>query len=296
MERKFSQLAKGFIKLTRVEHSLMLVFAVLIGELLSFGSIKNFNLNAITFISSLLVPSLLSMSAFAINDYFDYESDRINKRFDRPLVAKIIKRDEALIISIILFVIPLYLSFFLNQIAFEIAFIFGIFSFLYSSKLKDVVFVGHLYVALCMAIPIIFGGVVAGNLNEKHVFIFSIILFAGLAREIAQSIRDYKGDAIARGSKNLVHIIGKKKAAFLSFIFYILAIFLSILVFLLFEPYKFNFIYLIFVGACDVLLFYVATFSLHNYNKVDFIRKTRNKTLEAMFLALLGFFLPLLFS
>jgi len=296
MKRKFFDLFKGFLKLTRIEHSLMLVFAVLIGELLAFGSIKNFNLDTLAFISSLIVPSLLSMSAFAINDYFDYESDKLNKRIDRPLVSKIIKRDEALLISIVLFVLSLYLSFFLNQIAFEIAFIFGAFSFLYSFKLKDVALVGNLYVALCMAVPIIFGGVVAGSLNQNHILIFFIILFAGIAREIAQSIRDYKGDAIARGSKNIVHLIGKRKSAMLSSFLYAIAISLSFIIFFFFEPYKLNIIYAIFVGACDILLFYVAIFSLSNYNKVDFIRKTRNTTLIAMFLALLGFFFPLLFS
>jgi len=273
----------------------MLVFAVLIGELLAFGSIKNFNLDTLAFVSSLIVPSLLSMSAFAINDYFDYKSDKLNKRFDRPLVSKIIKRDEALMISIFLFVLSLYLSFFLNQIAFEIAFVFGVLSFLYSLKLKDIVLVGNLYVALCMAVPIIFGGIVAGSINQNHILIFFIILFAGIAREIAQSIRDYKGDAIARGSKNIVYLIGKRKSAFLSSFLYILAISLSFVMLFFFEPYKLNFIYAIFVGACDILLFYVAIFSLFNYNKLNFIRRTRNTTLIAMFLALLGFFLPLLF-
>jgi geranylgeranylglycerol-phosphate geranylgeranyltransferase len=295
MKRKFFELLKGFLKLTRIEHSLMLVFAVLIGELLAFGSIKNFNLDTLAFISSLIVPSLLSMSAFAINDYLDYESDLINKRFDRPIVAKIIKRDEALVISIFLFILSLVLSFFLNKIAFAIAFIFGIFSFIYSLKLKDIALVGNLYVALCMAIPIIFGGIVAGSLNQKHIFIFSIILFAGIAREIAQSIRDYKGDVIARGSKNIVHLIGKRKSAVISSVLYILAIFLSFVLFFFFEPYKLNIIYAILVGACDILLFYVATFSLFNYNNIEFMRKTRNITLIAMFLALLGFFFPLVF-
>jgi len=294
MKRKASEVLKGFLKLTRIEHSLMLVFAVLIGELLTFGSIKNFQIEFLAFLSSLIVPSLLSMSAFAINDYFDYRTDRLNKRFDRPLVSKTITRDEALIISIALFVLSLYLSFFLNQIAFDIAFIFGTLSFLYSFKLKDIALVGNLYVAFSMAIPIIFGGVVAGSLNQEHIFIFFIILFAGLAREIAQSIRDYKGDAIARGSKNIVHLIGKRKSAIISFTLYFLAIFLSIIMFFCFEPYKLNFIYAIFVGLCDILLFYVGVFLLSNYNKTDFVKKTRNTTLIAMFLALLGFFFPLL--
>jgi geranylgeranylglycerol-phosphate geranylgeranyltransferase len=293
MKRKILEIVKGFLKLTRIEHSLMLILAVLIGELLSFNSIKEFNIKILPLISSLLVPSFLSMSAFAINDYFDYESDRINKRFDRPLVSKIIKRDEALIISLTLFVISLYISFFLNQIAFLIAFSLGFLSFLYSFRLKDIPLIGNAYIALCMSIPVIFGGVVAENLKQIHFFLFLIIFLAGLAREISHSIRDYKGDAIARGSKNIVALIGKKRSAQLSFLLYLIAIFLSILVFFFYEPYKFNLIYAFFVGICDILLFYVAFFTF-NYNRTDFIKKTRNITLTAMFLALLGFFFPLL--
>lgn len=73
----------AFIRLTRIEHGFMLVVAVLIGEIVA---LRGFPPAGIALLS-ILPPFLIEIGSFAINDYFDIESDRKNKKSDRPLVT-----------------------------------------------------------------------------------------------------------------------------------------------------------------------------------------------------------------
>ncbi|HUB92789.1 MAG TPA: UbiA family prenyltransferase, partial [Candidatus Saccharimonadales bacterium] len=69
---------KAVLKLTRIEHSIMLVIAVLAAELIAKG------LPSLPIlVLSLIAPVFISMAAFAINDYFDLKVDKINKKM-RP--------------------------------------------------------------------------------------------------------------------------------------------------------------------------------------------------------------------
>ena len=69
------------LKLTRIEHSVMLAIAVVAAELIS-GVLPSPGI----FVLALIPPIFVSMGAFAVNDYFDIKVDRFNKRYDRPLV------------------------------------------------------------------------------------------------------------------------------------------------------------------------------------------------------------------
>src|SRR5580693_789608 len=96
-------------KLTRIEHSVMLIIAVVAAELI-VGGMPPLTI----FILSLLTPALISMGAFAINDYFDVETDRANKMMHRPIVAGAISKESAYSIAIACFLIGTALSLFIN--------------------------------------------------------------------------------------------------------------------------------------------------------------------------------------
>ncbi|EQD78308.1 UbiA prenyltransferase [mine drainage metagenome] len=67
------------LKLTRIEHSVMLVIAVLAGELIVARHLPG----AYVLLLSLIVPIFVSMGSFAINDYFDVEVDTLNKKVQK---------------------------------------------------------------------------------------------------------------------------------------------------------------------------------------------------------------------
>ncbi|MEM3202623.1 MAG: UbiA family prenyltransferase, partial [Candidatus Micrarchaeaceae archaeon] len=144
--------AMAFARLTRIEHSFMLIIAVIAGEEISGGLPS-----ALPFLLSLISPVMISMAAFAINDYFDVEVDKENGEFGRPIVAGQISRSSAFYSSLILFLLGCLAALFINLSDFFIAAIFAILAFLYSYKLKEMLLLGNMYVAFSMSIPFIFG-------------------------------------------------------------------------------------------------------------------------------------------
>lgn len=280
----------AFFRLTRIEHSAMLVVAVIAAELIS-GGIPKLPVLAL----SLIVPVFISMASFAINDYFDVESDRANKRFDRPITSGEISKNTALVISLVCFVVGIGASIFINLYAFSIALSFGLLAMLYSYRLKDMLLLGNIYIAFAMAIPFVFGDfVVSRTLAPGIIAIFFIVFLSGLAREIHGMIRDYHGDAKARRTRNLVQHTGKAKAAQMAFVLYLEAVLISVFVFFFVQPFRYNIYYMMPIAIADIMLAYVAVASVLGGSQ-RFYRIARNISLAAMGIALLGYLISSVF-
>jgi geranylgeranylglycerol-phosphate geranylgeranyltransferase len=212
-------------KLTRFEHALMLAFAVLIAETIVLGHLPPADL---VLALSLLVPIFSEMGSFALNDYFDIETDKINKKKDRPLVRGTISPGFALNFSMFCMFISSMLAYFINLPAFAIVFAFNLAAIAYNWKLKDLPLLGNAYIGLTMAIPFVFGNfVVSGTLSPLALVLALLGFVAGLAREIIKSAQDMEGDMKARGSKTLPAVIGKKASIALAAILYLIFIPLS---------------------------------------------------------------------
>ncbi|MGC8478845.1 MAG: UbiA family prenyltransferase [Candidatus Micrarchaeia archaeon] len=275
----------AFLKLTRIEHSAMLVVAVIVAEIIT-KSIPS----AFVLLLSIITPIFISMGSFAINDYFDVEADRINKRFDRPIVSGAISKNAAFAIAIASFAIGIFASLFINYIAFAIALVFGVLAFFYSYKLKDTLLLGNAYIALSMAIPFFYGDfVVSGTLNPNIAIISVIIFLSGLAREIHGMIRDYEGDSKARKSRNLLSHAGKAASSLFALSLYLAAILLSIFMFFYEKPFAYNLAYAIPIAITDACLLYVSIAYLRKNLSASFFRIARNLSLGAMALALFAY-------
>ena len=280
----------AILRLTRIEHSVMLVIAVIAAELIaSGGKIPSLVILA----ASLVTPIFISMSSFAINDYFDVDVDRSNKK-GRPIVSGAVDRKEALWIAIATLATGIISSALINMYCLLIAIIFGTLAMLYSYKLKEMLFVGNAYIGLSMAIPFIFGNyVVDTSINESILLVSFMIFLSGLAREIHGTIRDYHGDTKIRNAKTIPAVIGKEGAAMVAMILYAIAIMTSVYLFLFISPFRYNLIYAIMVGISDILLGYVSVGYLIR-KSAKFYAKTRNISLAAMTLALLSFIIVVL--
>jgi geranylgeranylglycerol-phosphate geranylgeranyltransferase len=281
----------AFLRLTRIEHSIMLVVAVLAAELISGGLPP-----APVLLLSLVAPILISMSSFAINDYFDVKSDTINRRFDRPLVSGEISRGTALWIAAFTLVAGVGAGALINSYAFAIALAFGALAMLYSYRLKDVMLLGNVYIAFSMAIPFVFGNFVyTRTLEPSIIIIFFIIFLSGLAREIHGMIRDYRGDSKARKTKNLIRYIGSRTAAMFAFVLYLEAVILSLFLFFFTPPFRYNAVYLLPILATDLMLVYVSLVYAKG-GSAGLYRLSRDISLAAMGIALLAFLLSPLVS
>ncbi len=281
----------AFWRLTRFEHAIMLAIAVLIGEIIALGAIPSLSQ---IIILSLLVPIFSEMGLFALNDYLDIESDRINKRNDRPLVIGELSPAFAFYFSFVSVILSISFSYFINIYAFAIAFVFNLLAIAYNYKLKDLPLVGNVYIGLSMAIPFLFGSVVVCNSFEFSAVIlsiFAIAFIAGLAREILKSVEDIEGDKKARKSTTLPILIGEEKARMIAALLYLIFVPFA------FAPFYFglkqNPLSIILVAIADIGVLYVDYTVFTDWSR-PVLKKARKLSLVFLFIGLVGLLLAVI--
>lgn len=277
---------KGFLGLIRAGHGLFLAVAVIIGQLISLGTMPTYRI----VILSIITPFFISAGAMAINDYMDYEADKRNKRKDRPLVTGKISRKTALITSLIFIPIGLVSAYSINNYSFIIALIFALLSYAYALYLEKTPLIGNLSIAASMAIPFVFGAVNVSQQIPGSIWILSSMAFlAGIGREVAKSIQDIKGDE-TQGRRTLPMKIGVKPSKYLAVIMILVAISLSPIPYLVLSEYIKSLIYISAVVLAD-LVFLASIYHLLRTERYNLFRKL---TLGAMGLGLTAFLLPVL--
>ena len=186
----------------------------------------------------ILVVVFFTIGANVLNDYFDYDTDKIN-RPDRSIVKGDITREQALYLSIISFIIGIYFALRLSSDSQIISLGISLpLLFLYNAKVKNYPLIGNIIVSLIIGLSFIYAGVVFENV--KPLIVPSLLAFGlTLIREVVKDIADFKGDE-AIGARTLPIVFGKKKAIYFCTI---LSILLSMAAFTLFLNGYYNFYY-----------------------------------------------------
>jgi geranylgeranylglycerol-phosphate geranylgeranyltransferase len=282
---------KAIWELMRLEHGVMIAIAILIGSLIAARTFPAFDKFILTFFTALF----LEASTFALNDYYDFEIDKKNKRIDRPLVRGDISKNTALYLFFILFPLGIVSSYFVNLTCFIIALVTALFAIFYDIVLKKIKFLGNFFIAYTMAIPFVFG---AASILTKNsfaidlspaIFIITLIAFlTGAGREIMKDVMDFEGDK-EEGVRSFPIYIGIRKSNMISAFFYIIAIILSFLPFFMsrYDVYYQNYYYLLFVMVTDIIL--LSTSLQLIFNKQIDLRFYRKFTLIAIFFGLIAF-------
>ena len=269
----------------------MIAIAILIGSLIAAKTFPAFDKFILTFFTALF----LEASTFALNDYYDFEIDKKNKRFDRPLVRGDISKNTALYLFFILFPLGIVCSYFVNLTCFIIALVTALFAIFYDVILKKIKLLGNFFIAYTMAIPFIFGA--ASVLTKTSfaidlspaIFIIALIAFlAGAGREIMKDVMDFEGDK-EEGVRSFPRYIGIRKSNMISALFYIIAIALSFLPFFMsrYDVYYQNYYYFSFVMVTDTML--LSTSLQLIFKKQVNMRFYRKFTLVAIFFGLIAF-------
>jgi geranylgeranylglycerol-phosphate geranylgeranyltransferase len=288
---------KAIWELMRLEHGVMLFLAILIGSLISQKTLfDNLNLPLVNILLTFFTALFLEASTFALNDYYDLEIDRINKRTDRPLVRGDLSPKTALNIFYLLFPLGLICSYFVNMMCFLIALVTALISVLYDAKMKKIKLIGNFYIAYIMAIPFVFGGAtVLGNnafslgVINPAIYVIALIAFlAGAGREIMKDVMDFEGD-MRQGVKSFPRYIGIRASNGVAAFFYLCAIALSFLPFFLagFGVYYQNITYFILIFITDTML--LSTCLQLVFKKQPNMKFHRKYTLVAIFIGLLAF-------
>jgi|YNPMSStandDraft_1061717.scaffolds.fasta_scaffold00133_21 geranylgeranylglycerol-phosphate geranylgeranyltransferase len=156
-----------------------------------------------------LAGSLIGGAGMVINDYFDFEVDKIN-RPDRPIPSGKISLKSALSYYSILNFIALILVAFTNIYAFLIAFISIIVIFIYSYKLKSKGLIGNFIVGFMTGLAFIFGGAIGENVVPLMLpFVMGMLI--NFAREVLKDVEDIEGDR-TKNLKTFPIVYGEDKA------------------------------------------------------------------------------------
>ena len=275
------------LRLTRIEHSIMLVVAVVAAELLA-GGLPGLGVLAL----SVATPIFVSMGSFAINDYFDIEVDRLNRKKKRPLVSGALTPAQALCVAAASFAVGVGASWFINAYAFAIALAFAALAIVYARWLKEILLWGNAYVALSMVIPFIYGYYVKSIAPAWGILIpvCAMVFLSGLGREIHGTIRDYSGDVRVRNARTLPKAVGIGAAAYAALALYLAAIAISAYLLLCVVPFRASAVFGVMVIASDVLLLYVSLGHVLLRSE-KFYALARDVSLAAMALAIFAILL-----
>ena len=241
------------------------------------------------------IPFLIIGASMAINDYHDFEADRINQRMDRPLVRNtsinpqyVLFGSLAMILLGILFSIILFTDNWLVTLG--VAF-FSFLSISYNLWTKEKGLIGNATVALSNTAPYLLT-LVALDARDPDtilvVLVMAIITFCGvLGRELVKGIMDIEGDRKTNYRTFAVQF-GPKRAVQLASILFLVLIFLIPLP--MFIKFKDNFLYLVLMIITVGILLYTV-FILYKDPSVISGKKARSLSRTALWVGSSAFFI-----
>ncbi|MFQ5819580.1 MAG: UbiA family prenyltransferase [Candidatus Heimdallarchaeota archaeon] len=279
---------QAVIRLIRVEHSLIGSIGVIVGAIVT-TRIEHTFLNRIRLLQAALVVIFLIAGGFALNDYFDVDVDRKNRRFDRPIVTGDLTARQVLIGAIFAIIIGLILASFLDFLVLGMASIATFLATLYNFRLKEFGLLGNIYIASTYAAPWFFGGLLFSPKSSSAWIAFgslSLITFvAGLGREILKGIMDTEGDAL-RNVRTVARKYGPKTAASLAVSFILVAVVLTPIPF--FYAFNRSLNYLLLVSITDFAFLAVCISILRDQSYTN-AKKARERSLLSCILGTFAF-------
>lgn len=222
----------GFVRLMRPVNCAMMGFAVLVGAILA-SIVPNQptidqlgNLNWLYILFGFLTGFTFCAAAMTINDYYDRKIDAINEPH-RPIPSGLVKTKEALTFVVVLSAVGFVFAYLVSILCVAVAALSLVITATYLTVGKRSGLPGNFLVSACVAIPFIYGSIVAIGTIALNVLMFASMAFlANTGREITKGIVDTKGDRTER-IKTLAVRFGKEKAAVAAVVFYISAVALT---------------------------------------------------------------------
>jgi len=272
--------AYQYIRLIRPVNSIMIGFAVLVGEAVASSRLPLNFMSLLGFLTGFCITAF----SMIINDIFDVDVDRAN-RSDRPIASGIIDLKSAWGYSLAFLVAGLVSSALSGMITFLIASGFAALSTLYNYKLKEIGLPGNISVALSMTIPFIYGGILVGKGLNLLLDMMALTAFlAGVGREVIKGITDVEGDAI-RNVKSIARTKGVQAASRLGGLLFLMAVLTSQVPTLMGSV---GLPYLAVIGTTDAIFIFLAAYIIADSRRAMVVKRV---ALFGMLLGLIGFIL-----
>jgi geranylgeranylglycerol-phosphate geranylgeranyltransferase len=214
----------GLVQLMRPINCAMMGFAVFVGAVLADPQFSNFDWLGILY--GFLTGFMLTAASMTINDYYDRAIDAINEPA-RPIPSGSVSTREALAFVFVLSAVGFVFAYLTSVLCLVVAVISWVVVVTYVTVGKRSGLPGNFLVSTCVAIPFIYGSIIVLSQVPLSVLLFTVMAFlSNTGREITKGIVDVKGDR-AEGVKTLAVRYGEKNAAVAASLFYVLAVSLT---------------------------------------------------------------------
>jgi len=277
----------AMVSMIRPVNSIMVGFAVIVGIAVSS---KNYaEIFTLTSAFGFLTGFFISAFSMVSNDVYDFEIDKINQP-GRPLPSGLITVREATVFSICLLLLGLLSSAVLGIPNLAIAALFALVGWYYNFRGKKLGLLGNSLVAISLAIPYIFGSIAMHDYALNLGYLLALTSFlAGMGREVLKGISDVPGDRL-RGVKTVASNYGTIAAGRVSAIFFLLAIFSSVLpVIMGLLSGTGLFLYSVLIGLTDAVFLFLSYKVLMMKNKESESKKLKGTALAGMMLGLFSY-------
>lgn len=230
-------------------------------------------------IAAVFVVFLICGGGNVINDYYDYETDRLSKSH-RPIPSGRITRQEAKLYASFLFLFGNMIAFgFFTPIATAYTIVITSLAWIYSWKLKKTP-IGHFADGILASSPFALSFLLLSKLNSSLVVLIFMSFLGTVGREIVKGLEDFGSDKATR-MKTLEIFLGRKNSLIMARILILLAVAIS------FIPYlrgEMNALYLAGIIIADFTFVY-------SLLKIDIPKYSQRIMKVGMFAALCSFLL-----
>jgi geranylgeranylglycerol-phosphate geranylgeranyltransferase len=272
--------ARGLIALLRLPYWLMTGGLAL---LTAFAIIKNpLSLSVQTALLIFFSMAFITSAGFAINDYFDRESDAVIKP-KRPIPSGSLSLKQVVAVSGVLFAVGLIMAFFINWLSFTIIAVDSLLLLVYSYMVKRKSgFIANILVGILTGTAFMYGQATVTSPATINLISLSLypIAFGTIGGNVLRDILSVDGDSKV-GYPTLPQKIGSVSAAKVGAIFFLLTGLLAPL------PYvlgNFTIYYLPLILLWSVLLIYSSIRLIKSGSTIQNIRKYERLVTMSMIL------------
>ena len=200
----------------------------------------------------ILSSSIAIASGYIINNFYDYEKDLINKPI-KSKIDKVIRKRTKLSLYITLNFLCIYTS---SLVSWRSVLFFTIYIFviwLYSHKIKRILFIGNIVSSLLSVIPFFIILIYYKNF-ELIIFLYAIFLFQIVyIREIIKDLENIKGD-FTLDYRTIPVVYGEKSSKYL---LSIVSLFTVAIIYILLSGFDTGMMFYYYYFSIAVLLFFI---------------------------------------
>jgi 4-hydroxybenzoate polyprenyltransferase len=193
---------------------------------------------------TIIIVFAAQMFLFAANDYYDRHVDALDpkKRKRNPICDGRVSSNEAIALLVATAAISLIVSLIFNFLAFLFtAFALFVFYFYTAEPLRFKKRVGLDVISHAIFIntfPFLVAMLTLWDFHFEAIFLLSVLIFRSATAQILQEIRDY--DVDKKVERNTVIVLGRKNAAWLVFVFFIIVTASTLIFMITYQLYGFG--------------------------------------------------------